>query len=1030
MSKQNALIGKITSISPSSEMRGIRPFPGTPQLKTVILEGDRKGLLDLSYPRASVWVKIIEYLRKNNRPVYVEIDPDTRIITALYVPQAANVLRIADQGGDVVYVFFSTSEARYYIRRNNPDFQDIRDALQNALNTQTTVQVTAANDFEIIDVRPLPPSFGENESPESPASNPPDPPVTWNRAVELFNQMKTQSCIPCAMEASCIPFKYPYDGCWIRAHMMCYLMQAQGETPEKIWISGNLHVLTANVPECEVYWGWHVAPTLLVKPNDGPAVKMVIDPSLFNRPVTLEEWKTVQGDPGADLTSSAWDRYNYGGGTATQVQADNDMELYRLRLNEECSAYGPPPYVCPLEKKCAFIVDRSNISKDEVDALLTIVNPANINSAFFVIVDGFTPSELGITDITLVGVPNIHPTLTLSPDVPQMAVEVMATIGLEDPDHLLRRQRITWKYRIRFTGNNAFAASDFQIVNLTASLSTVSANASIYLTTQPNPYEIDGEITWLSTDLRVFQIKTGDMRFNQTMSGDPNDFIAGVLHNLNSGATGGEGFEGISADPQLSRLELSQTVDGIPVYNYAIAKVRYRAKVQAAHNVRVFFRSFPASSTSLAYDPATNYRRSTQGTEVNALLGLSGGELMTIPFFAAPRIDSSAVSMSQQTDPVNVREIPADLNGNEVVRYFGCWLDINQTQPQFPIYPTPPDGPYAAVNRKTIQELIRNQHQCLVAEIAFDPAPILTGASPSLSDKLAQRNLAIVESANPGTIASRRIPHTFEFRPTGSELTPDEVPDELMIDWGNTPAGSLATIYLPGVDTNEVLELAMKLYRSHHVVRIDSHTLQCETGGIDYIPIPKGEGGNEVGMITIDLPETIRKGQAFTIIVRQVTTLTRAFIPREEVRLAAASRPRNQRRVLGSFQITIPVREKEEIVAREERLLANLRWIEREIPEHNRWFSVFTRYVKQVADRVDALGGNSKRAIPSPSDEWRQKPYLKCRILLFAIALTLIALIVSMMTLTGDPMLITVFTLSVILIGVIRSFINVCRPPF
>jgi hypothetical protein len=1025
MSKQNAFIGGIRSLSPSKEIPSARLAQEQAQTVTVNFEGDRIGLLDLSQPHASVWAKIIDYLQKNNRPVYVEIDPDTNIIIKLYIPEAARVWKIKPQGEEVVYVTFYTSEARHYLRRNHPDFQKMLDALQAAMDANSTLLVTSTHhDFEIIDVRPLPLSFGTEKPPGPPAPPVPDPPVTWDRAVELFNMMKAQSCVPCSATDPCIPFKYPYNGCWIRAHLMCYLMIAEGETPEKIWIAGNLLALSSNVPECHVDWGWHVAPTLMVQQTSGPDIKMVIDPSLCDQPVTPDVWKSLQGDPSATLTPSSWDQYWPNGGTATQAQADIDMGQFRLLLDELCIDYGPSPYECPIVKNSFFIVDRSTISKDEIDAMLHIGSPAVIEAAFFVVVDGFTPQELGITSSTLVGIPNIKPTLNFSPAVLQMTIEVMPTIGLEDPVHLLRRQRITWKYKISFTDTSGFV-SELQDVSLSASISTVSASANIYLITQPNPYEIDGQIAWLSTDLRVFQIKAGEIRFNKTMGTDASDFITSVINNLN-GNTAGETFENISDNQQTSWLELSESAGGIRVYDFAVAKVRYRALSVPAQDVRVFFRLFPASSTSLVYDQATTYRRATLGGAVKPLLGIIGGEVSTIPCFAATRINSSTLSMDQQTDPANVQQIPFNGSGNEVVRYFGCWLDINQTQPQFPLNPSPTDGPYPAADRKTIQELIRNQHQCLVAEIAFDPAPIPDGAFPSTSDKLAQRNLAIVESANPGDIASHRIPHTFEFKPTRTKLGDDELPDELMLDWGNTPVGSLATLYLPGIDTNNVLKLAVEMYRAHTLVRIDAHTLQCETGGITYIPIPQGEGANYVGMMSVDLPETVKKGQIFTIVVRQVTSAVRRNVTLTHERVAGVSTPR-ERRILGSFQITIPVRMKEEILVREERLLSNLRWIQRAIPENNRWFSVFNRYVKQVGSRVDALGGDSNKVVASPTDNWKERAR-RCTALGLATAVLLAMLVVVLGSLTG-ALLITVGTPVIALLLIVGYYwMKECKP--
>jgi Glutaminase len=1033
MPKEKIFLGKFRNPSPLKDIVAAR----TPEEKRkpvkITFETGREALLDLSYPRAEVWAKMIDHLEKNNRPVYVEIDPDTDMIIKLYMPQAARVFQIQPSGEEIVYVTFHTSHARHYLRRNHPNFQQMLDALQAAKDDNTVVLVTATfPEFEIIDVRPLPPSFGKEDPPGPPPPPVPDPPVTWSRAVDLFNMMNAQTCTPCSAAGhSCIPFKLPYDGCWIRAHLMCYSMIAEGETPEKVWIDGILHALSSNVPECGVDWGWHVAPTLMVIQSSGPDLKMVIDPSLCTEPVTPEDWKALQGDPAATLTYTGWGQYQHGipSSTGTQAQANTDMEDYRLWLDQICTDYGSSPYECPIVKRCYFIIDRSTISKDEVDAMLHIGSPAVIDAAFYFVVDGFTPQELGITNGTLVGIPNIQPTFTINPAIAQMTVDLMPNLGLEDPVHLIRRQKITWKYKISFTGSGGFV-NDLQELDLSASITsvvnpivTVSATSKIYLIKKPNPYEVDGQTSWLSTDLRVFQIKTGESRFNKTMATDASDFIKSVINNLNNG-TAGQPFETISVDQQTSWLELSNTVGGTNVYNFAIAKVRYRSLTILAQDVRVFFRLFPASSTSLEYDQATTYRRYTQGNIVRALPGIINGELVTIPCFADPRIDSSTVQMIQQPDPANIIPIPADSSGNEVTRFFGCWLDINQLQPQFPINPAPADGPYPAASRKTIQELVRNQHQCLVAEIAYDPTPIATPASPSTSDKLAQRNLAIVESANPGDIASHRIPHTFEIKPTRKNLEPGEQPDELMIDWGNTPVGSLATLYLPAVESNDILSFARKTYSSEILVRVDSHTLQCETGGITYIPIPPGEGSNYAGMISIDLPATVKKGQVFTIVVHQVTN---AAARGREVREHGGIAITRGRKILGSFQLTIPVRAKEDMLVREERLLSNLRWIQKTIPGDNRWFPVFTRYVKQIANRVNALGGEAKNIIASPSDDWKKRARL-CVTLDVAMGLLLTALVIIAGIVTGG-MLVAVEAVVIVLLAIIIYYwMKICQP--
>ena len=49
--------------------------------------------------------------------------------------------------------------------------------------------------------------------------------------------------------------------------------------------------------------------------------------------------------------------------------------------------------------------------------------------------------------------------------------------------------------------------------------------------------------------------------------------------------------------------------------------------------------------------------------------------------------------------------------------------------------------------------------------------------------------------------------------------------------------------------------------------------MQCTvTKGVTYIPIPSAKGVNFAGLLTVDLPATVKHGQEFNIIVRRVST--------------------------------------------------------------------------------------------------------------------------------------------------------------
>ncbi len=126
-----------------------------------------------------------------------------------------------------------------------------------------------------------------------PAVPSPKGPLTPEEAQRLFDEMAAQPDIA---------FRYPQDGCYARAHLMAQRMQAQGVTPGKVWtFSGDPHsdplwVSTSNAPGGKVEWGYHVAPTVPVQGADGVVRNMVVDPSLFDHPVTIEEWRDAQHD--------------------------------------------------------------------------------------------------------------------------------------------------------------------------------------------------------------------------------------------------------------------------------------------------------------------------------------------------------------------------------------------------------------------------------------------------------------------------------------------------------------------------------------------------------------------------------------------------------------------------------------------------------------------------------------------------------------------------------------------------------------
>jgi murein tripeptide amidase MpaA len=636
----------------------------------------------------------------------------------------------------------------------------------------------------------------------------------------------------------------------------------------------------------------------------------------------------------------------------------------------------------------SFIVtNRDTFSSYEVATTL------GYDNAFYVSYDGFAPASLGI--------PGAFPAIQFLSAINGAAIPSMSatatSVDLEDAGALTTPQRVSFTFRVNFTDGSAFTAETRDIY-VQASLAGITDLALMHLIKQPNPYMVDGPVSWLSTDVRVFQIRPG-----QTVNGwstraleDPNvvpdapyHYIQGLLGDLRGyGNNVAPPFENISQDEQGSQLELSRSVGGVRVLNFAVAKVRYRANTQDAVDVRVFFRTFNTMVSDLSYTTSTtanlqNYRRSPDGTTpllgINSFYSGAGNQIVSVPYFAERRIDTSSQSMAMQPDTFNKQTL-IHAGAQEAVQYFGCWLDFNQTDPQFPVeVPTGSDGPFAG--RVPIMQLVRGIHQCMVAEIRFQPGavdPIANGATPASSDRLAQRNLAIVESDNPGTAATHRVEHTLLLKPTLTSLAREfsgaatggnehSYYDEIVVRWNDTPRDTVGSLYLPDWNADEVLALAAALRPGpQSLTKVDSHTVSCVVRDITYIPIP-GRIRNAVpALLTLQLPLGVSEGEQFRIDVQQHSG------PTFQTRLGRERKTDefnfSQRKVLGAFRLTVAVKAGELLVRRLVRNLAALRYIFQAIPANDSWHLVFERYIAQLSDQIAGLGVDPTQIPPSPDD--------------------------------------------------------------
>ncbi len=643
-----------------------------------------------------------------------------------------------------------------------------------------------------------------------------------------------------------------------------------------------------------------------------------------------------------------------------------------------------------------IVTNRDTFSSYEVDTT------KDYDNAFYVIYDGFAPS--------MIGVPGAVPSIRFLSSIGGTQISSMSAINtsvdLENPGAPTTPQRISFTFRIHFDNTSAFTA-EIRDIYVEATLSGITDVALMHLINQPNPYMVDGSVSWLSTDVRVFQLRPGEkvhsssaitLQDPDVVADAPYNYIQGLIGELRSyGNADAPSFESLSSN----ELELSRTVGGVRVLNFAVAKVRYLANTQDAVDVRAFFRTFNTMVSDLSYTSSTtaqmqNYRRTSGGTipllGINTFFSGAGNQIVSVPYFAERRVNTATQSMAAQLDNTNKQTL-VHAGAVEAHTYFGCWLDFNQTDSQFPVNASAgSDGPFTG--RVPIMQLVRGIHQCLVAEIRFQLGgadPISNGATPASSDRLAQRNLAIVESDNPGIESTHRVQHTFLLKPSPSAragqfkalaTSADQQTryDELVFRWHDLPRETIASLFLPDWNADEVIALNDTLRPGPKILtRVDAHTVSFTVGDVAYIAIPEQIRNAIPGLLTLQLPLTILDGQRFTVDVQQHTGLTFRIESRgerrnrnihAEIRVEGGDRTVNfsRRRVLGAFRLNVVVKSGEPLLRKLVRNLAVLRYVFQAIPRADSWHPVFVRYLSQLGDQIAGLGVDPSLIPASPDD--------------------------------------------------------------
>jgi hypothetical protein len=155
MARSNAIVDEVQDLSPTIELRAAGAGQSAPPALAVTFAGGQRGLLDPNTHRSLVWADVLRSLHETSQPAYVEIDPETSYITEVLLPVRYRVVAI-EPTAEGLQVELVISHARHELRRDNPDFDELRERLETALARGNYVLVTETLDeHSIIDVRVL-----------------------------------------------------------------------------------------------------------------------------------------------------------------------------------------------------------------------------------------------------------------------------------------------------------------------------------------------------------------------------------------------------------------------------------------------------------------------------------------------------------------------------------------------------------------------------------------------------------------------------------------------------------------------------------------------------------------------------------------------------------------------------------------------------------------------------------------------------------------------------------------------------------
>ena len=343
--------------------------------------------------------------------------------------------------------------------------------------------------------------------------------------------------------------------------------------------------------------------------------------------------------------------------------------------------------------------------------------------------------------------------------------------------------------------------------------------------------------------------------------------------------------------------------------------------------------------------------------------------------------------MDRQTDDPNVQNIPAGAGGVELEAFFGCWLDINQPfNNVLPISVDPFFPMGHLVSHLGFRRCRSSRPSCATCISAWSRKS-LSIRSPYLPARTRGTGTSWRSATWRGAIWARAgAGHIRGPRHSGS-THPEDRADELMIDWGNAPNGEGGFDLHAQASADQLLD--MPCARTPRIGCCARTSTRCAAGGRHHVHsgAPRRQHRLHSTAVT-DPPQHSRHGQTSGSGAagdqrlrhleaaarhaggrRKRTDESAEKVGRADRGVAAQGGSRCWGRSSSPFRCTpktICCLKRGEHVFRDAMDRGG-------IPAENRWHSVFTRYLEQIAGRVRVFGGDPG-ILPSPTGDPAKPP--------------------------------------------------------